>query len=185
MIALCGYMKNIYKIEFLIKIIKYSISYLVIKILRMDFDHCVSFEYDDCTGDFGGDQELFWDVTYRNNKKIKIVTTVKEGVADLGYLEYLVSKGGRFVDMKVDKAEVEEQLKESLEVYAGMSKERVIEELIQYYTKVDKKEIEKNYDKYLKKYLKREENVAELFDDTVPNLINFLYLPYVVKHEYH
>ena len=67
----------------------------------MNFDNCISF----C---FGGvdnfstfdETEIHWVVEYEGDKSIQIITLMSEGVADIDYLKYLVSKGGRFIDDK-------------------------------------------------------------------------------------
>ncbi len=75
-----------------------------------NFDRPLIFTYTDSTGTFGGDQELFWEVSYYplirttpSGGTIKgdttiIVTRVVKGVPELGYLKYLLGKGARFVD---------------------------------------------------------------------------------------
>ncbi len=74
------------------------------------FDRPLYFEYVACTGEFGGNQYLYWKVSYPNNRHIQIVTNVVKGEPDekgvtnvkpdLEYLEYLVSKGCRFINCK-------------------------------------------------------------------------------------
>ncbi len=123
----------------------------------MDFDKPLFFEYIDCTGHFGYDQELFWKVTYANDKYLQIVTPVKgtsetifvvdtsaktftemyargvdkqvhTGEPNLQYLEYLVAKGAKFVDW--------------------------------------------------------DNEIHAIFGSSVPKLVQFLTLPWVAKHEY-
>jgi hypothetical protein len=67
----------------------------------MNFDNCVSFcfGYVENTSTFN-ETEIFWFVEYEGGKSITIITSMLKGVADLDYLKYLVSKGGRFIDDK-------------------------------------------------------------------------------------
>lgn len=63
----------------------------------MDFDHCISFKYHDYTGD-DDERDLYWEVEYQGGGKVTVLTKMIKGVARLEYLEYLIAKGGRFVD---------------------------------------------------------------------------------------
>jgi len=62
----------------------------------MNFDRCVSFKYIDYTGS----DDLHWNVEYEGGENIIIITKSSEGVVDIEYLKYLVSKGVRFIDNK-------------------------------------------------------------------------------------
>jgi len=75
-----------------------------------DFDRPLMFTYVDSMGEFGGDQDLFWEVSYYplirsgsdgasiKGDTVTIGTKVIAGKPDLGYLKYLLKKGARFVD---------------------------------------------------------------------------------------
>lgn len=61
----------------------------------MNCKRCISFKY--CGSTIEG---LTWNLEFEGGGKVMVITRIVDGVPELQYLKYLVTRGGRFIDDK-------------------------------------------------------------------------------------